>query len=516
MVAEKLDDFGDLNKWDISAPFAEWADMLRRAGVKSGETDRRMLMISCYPWVTSSMLAYAVLLRKTGCAVDFLWLPYVCGLYSLQEPQLDKQRQEMARIKEIAADIDITPFCLFDYAPEPLPNEWHEAFKDQSYRDYLYTIHADKDINHFDEPLRLFREERNFDTAGRFYGFIRGRTYDVILNVSGKVVEWGVIHFVLDRLGIDHLNIEKGIGRHLFISKNVPILDLKTDGCWEGMRPHSLEPDERRAVEEAMREREDISFWRSDTVSPLQKQAKAGADATRAALGVEADTRIFLLCTTVAWETINLEERHCFVSMLDWVFGAIAFFRERPQVHLIVRVHPAELYISQDVRTYEFICDRFPSLPSNITVISPEDPINTYDLMDVCECGLVYNSTTGLEMAVRGISVINGALVHYSDKDFTWDPRGEDAFYATIDARIDNPSSFKMSERQITSAYVYCYMYFFLMQHPVPWVFQKLWKEIDICSMESLIVENKIADFKKTFDMLSHPFDRYEGLISKR
>ena len=41
--------------------------------------------------------------------------------------------------------------------------------------------------------------------------------------------------------------------------------------------------------------------------------------------------------------------------------------------------------------------------------------------MDSSDLGLVYSSTTGLELALYGVPVIAAARIHYADKGFTID-----------------------------------------------------------------------------------------------
>ena len=60
-----------------------------------------------------------------------------------------------------------------------------------------------------------------------------------------------------------------------------------------------------------------------------------------------------------------------------------------------------------------------------------------YELMESADFGLVYTSTTGLEMALRGKPVIVAGQTHYRDRGFTVDVSNREEFVAAIDHQID-------------------------------------------------------------------------------
>ena len=61
-------------------------------------------------------------------------------------------------------------------------------------------------------------------------------------------------------------------------------------------------------------------------------------------------------------------------------------------------------------------------MPSNIHLVAAGDPINTYDLVEIADLGLVYTTTVGMEMAMSGVPAIVGGQTHYRGKGFTQDP----------------------------------------------------------------------------------------------
>ncbi len=91
-----------------------------------------------------------------------------------------------------------------------------------------------------------------------------------------------------------------------------------------------------------------------------------------------------------------------------------------------------------------------PELPEYIHVIHPEEKINTYDLVDITDIGLVYTTTVGLEMALKGIPVVVAGKTHYRDRGFTDDPNSWVEYFKLLEPCLRNPSSSGKTKRKLT------------------------------------------------------------------
>ena len=88
-------------------------------------------------------------------------------------------------------------------------------------------------------------------------------------------------------------------------------------------------------------------------------------------------------------------------------------------------------------------------------MIGPQEKVNTYDLVEVADVGLVYTTTVGLEMALQGLPVIVSGMTHYRGRGFTLDPDSWVRFYKTIGSVLDNPAEYRLSVEQIGLAWRY-------------------------------------------------------------
>ena len=140
---------------------------------------------------------------------------------------------------------------------------------------------------------------------------------------------------------------------------------------------------------------------------------------------------------------------------------AVGAFADRPDDELIVRIHPAEAKLPgkqtrEPIRA--FLDDRFPRLPPNVRIVDATDPTSSYPLMMASDAGLVFTSTTGLELAIRGKPVIVAGQTHYRDKGFSVDVSTPEEFTAALDKALADPASLVPD---VELARRYAYLFFF-------------------------------------------------------
>lgn len=176
--------------------------------------------------------------------------------------------------------------------------------------------------------------------------------------------------------------------------------------------------------------------------------------------------RLAVMFTNLTWDTAVIERDDAFPSIEAWVDSTIDYFVRRPDDHLVIRIHPAETSLpSQRTRDslFDYINRAHPDLPKNITVIAPGDAVTSYQLMDQCDLGLVYTSTTGLELALNGKPVITSGETHYRRKGFTEDVSSPDDYWDALDRALAEPGSLPQ-DREMARRYTH----FFFFRAPVP------------------------------------------------
>jgi hypothetical protein len=172
------------------------------------------------------------------------------------------------------------------------------------------------------------------------------------------------------------------------------------------------------------------------------------------------------LLTNVMWDAQLHYPANAFPNMLDWVLRTIAYFEQRPELQLVIRIHPAEIRgtIPSRQKIADEISRAYPKLPGNVFVIPPESQISTYAIMLKCDTVIIYGTKTGVELASFGIPVIVAGEAWIRNKGVTLDATTAADYFALLD-RL--PFGKPMDETTTTRARKYAYHFFFRRMIPV-------------------------------------------------
>jgi capsular polysaccharide biosynthesis protein len=184
-------------------------------------------------------------------------------------------------------------------------------------------------------------------------------------------------------------------------------------------------------------------------------------------LGLDPERPTVGLFTNVNWDGQIAYPQNAFRDQLSWVIQTIEHFRIRPDLQLVIRVHPAEtkaVNISQQ-RMADEIRAAFPALPRNVYIIPPESDLSSYTLADLIDAGIVFATKLGLEMAVRGVPVVVAGDAWVRGKGLTYDASSPEE-YAHILQRIERLP--RMSPRLVERARLYAHHFFFRRLIPFP------------------------------------------------
>ena len=172
------------------------------------------------------------------------------------------------------------------------------------------------------------------------------------------------------------------------------------------------------------------------------------------------------LLTNVVWDAQLHYPANVFSNMIEWLLETIRYFVERPDLQLIIRIHPAELtgFIRSRQPALAEIRRSFQVLPPNICVIPPESPISTYTVMRQANAVLIYGTKTGVELTSLGIPVIVAGEAWIRNKGITMDPSSANDYFQMLDKLpLDGRLSAELTDR----ARRYAYHFFFRRMIPL-------------------------------------------------
>ncbi len=258
---------------------------------------------------------------------------------------------------------------------------------------------------------------------------------DVVLMLNGRFFFESIADAICRSRGIEVVLYERGfILDTLIFHRRQPdqLLDVADDR--PGWDQPSLSPEENEELDGYLKDRAVgaraiVGYWGdAEFVDPTQS----------------ATGKLAVLFTNLTWDSAVLGKEVAFPGIHDWLLEAVSAFAQRPNDQLVIRVHPAEVKLPGKWTREPLgalIAQEFPDLPSNVRIVDAQDPLSSYPLMAAADVGLVYTSTTGLEMALHGKPVIVAGQTHYRGKGFTIDVSSPGEFRDTLDRALDDPAA---------------------------------------------------------------------------
>jgi hypothetical protein len=188
-----------------------------------------------------------------------------------------------------------------------------------------------------------------------------------------------------------------------------------------------------------------------------------------ARLGLDPAKPVIGLPTSVTWDAQLHYPANAFDNMLDWLVQTCEYFARRPDLQLLIRVHPAE--ISGFPRSRQPILEelrkRVPRLAPNIFVVPPESDMSTYVLMSLCNAAIIYSTKMGVELTSIGLPVIVAGEAWIRNKGLTHDASSSEEYFRILE-RLPFPE--RLSPPQIARARRYAYHFFFNRMIPLPFI----------------------------------------------
>jgi hypothetical protein len=199
---------------------------------------------------------------------------------------------------------------------------------------------------------------------------LRAISFSSVVLTHGIYVPWGVVGEVARHEGV-HLstwNVAYRKRRFIFSHHDTYHHTLLTEptGHWRE-QPLSAEQDQELMKYLASR-REGLFDW-----IVFHRPAKYDASEVAKKLKLDPRKKTIGLLTNVAWDAQLHYPANAFPNMLEWLVQTCEYFATRPELQLLIRVHPAEISgfppsrqpILRELRR------RLPTLAPNIFVVPP-------------------------------------------------------------------------------------------------------------------------------------------------
>ena len=287
--------------------------------------------------------------------------------------------------------------------------------------------------------------------------------YTVIVLNHGIYVPQGVIAETARQLGIRVVTWHSAYRRGCFLfnhdeTYHQGLLTEPTD-AWEKMQ---WSVEHQHQIEDYLRSRwtgskDWIKFHKDPKFQKEEIQNEIDIDFSKTTIG---------LLTNVVWDAQLHYRANAFPNMLEWICKTIAYFGQRAELQLLIRVHPAEITGTVPSRqpVIAEIHRHFPALPSNVFIIPPESRVSTYVAMMQCNSVVIFGTKAGVELTAMGIPVIVAGEAWIRGKGVTLDANTETEYFQLLNSL---PLPDRLHEDIRERALKYAYHFFFRRMIPL-------------------------------------------------
>lgn len=289
------------------------------------------------------------------------------------------------------------------------------------------------------------------------------RQFEVAVLQHGIYVPHGLIVEAAKERGVRPVVWNPGYRRRSFVfshgdTYHHTMLDEPTEKWDEVSWTEKLEQDLTRYLKSRWHGTADWIWFHEDSREDVGKIFRElGVDDIRPKVG---------LLTNVFWDAQLHYPANAFGTMLDWLISTVDYFSDRPELQLLIRVHPAEIrgtLVSRQPITTEIKRVR-PNLPENVYIIPAESRLSTYAALERCNAAIIYGTKMGVELSAMGIPVIVAGEAWVRNKGITIDVSSPDQYF---DALSKLPFPRELLGLTLERAKKYAYHFFFRRMIPL-------------------------------------------------
>jgi hypothetical protein len=316
------------------------------------------------------------------------------------------------------------------------------------------------------EPVLRRYLESALLTAFATRRLVRSVGFSSAVLTHGIYVPWGILAEVArqERVHVSTWNVAYRKRRFIFSHDDTyhhTLLSEPRDN-WEGLELSATQ--ERSLMQYLSSRREGLFDWivfhRPTRQDPQDIARQVGIDPSRPVIG---------LLTNVSWDAQLHYPANAFPNMLEWLVQTCEYFAARPDLQLLIRVHPAEISGFPPSRQpiLAELRKRVPRLAPNILVVPPESGLSTYGLMSLCNAAIIYGTKMGVELTSVGLPVIVAGEAWIRNKGLTHDASTPQEYFKILQQL---PFPERLRPDQLARARRYAYHFFFNRMIPLPFI----------------------------------------------
>ncbi len=349
----------------------QWRGQAEAASERFPSGKKVLFFATLRYWIEHAVLM-GLALGGLGHQVRLAYLPYANWRKPLNRFDLRRQIAysqnilgQTGALLDCISLIDVRARSKSDDLPAGLLN----AIDVVSHRDVQYTL-QEEDVD-LDSDLYHLRLERNRQAAAATLTLLRGSRPDVIVTPNGSILEFGAIYQVARYLGIPVVTYEFGEQRgRIWLAQNGEVMRQETDAMWQARKDVPLSAEQVEQARALFASRQQADLWQNFS-RRWQGLPSQGEDQVRSTVGLDGRP-VVLLAANVIGDSLTLGRQIFTASMTEWLQRTVGYFSTRPDVQLVVRIHPGERYTSGP-SVADVVHQVLPEPPEHIHLVAADD-----------------------------------------------------------------------------------------------------------------------------------------------
>lgn len=470
------------DKWSLGVHAPMWARAAAVRGKFAAELPKHIFLWSCYRGQFSLELSHAAMLAAMGHRVTVGYLPKLGS--PIKNPLIDDPSapEYLAEALGTVAEASLGRIQIADFAGIEAPLGYaadvrlldQQARADSIMRLGVETI--DEKRPEHAEALRYYRElGEAIDRCAQGFFAARKGAFDLVLLGNGMTSESSWLLRAAKKYGFEVTTFEKFAFRHTrIVSHGDTVFSFSDlDRMWR--RRAELGYDSHPFMARAVGKARQILDERRRAVTQnwalkYQFAPDQSDEAALAAIGLAPNKPYILICTNVPYDAGYYQFTTLFPSMKAWLLETVAFLLESTSCEIVVRIHPGEAmhYSGKEYSLDNLAAAGLVGL-QRVRIVGPKDPVNSYPLMANCQAGVVFSSTTGIEMAMMGRPVIVGSDVYFARRGFTQDCPSREIYFDALRKYGSLPMRVADDTQAAEKAALLYFIVHFALQLPYPY-----------------------------------------------
>jgi len=483
---------------ELRAALPEWVAAAENSPLRQEEGQKVLVYATLHYWLNYACLV-GLALNGMGHEVTLAYSPFNNWQKPVAKYDMRKRELYVRDVLEPARNLLNIETFTGTGQRETIDAKLIVAIDAVSTRDVQYSLQVES-VDTESELYKL-RQDRNYGLAQQALQWLQREEPDVVIVPNGLILEFGALQAVCEHLGIPVVSYEFGEQQErIWLARDRAVMLQDTDAMWEVKRDEPFSAPQKMKVKELFAARQQADLF-SNFYRKWQDVPSEGAQKAKENLELD-DRPIVLLAANVIGDSLTLGRAIFSENMSDWLQRSLEFFAKRDDLQLVIRIHPGERNLPGP-SVADLVADQLPELPENMRVVAAMDPINTYDLIQAADLGLVYTTTVGLEMAMSGLPSIVVGQTHYRAKGFTRDPQKWTEYFAELEGNLSDLKGARLSNEQVEMAWHYAYCFFFEYPQLFPWHLLHFKRDAKDYPLAKLFTAEGQAQYRKSFDILT-------------